>query len=44
MCVWQSLVYDAKSLSGDFYYGKKKLNNEFAWNFVFPMELRLWNH
>ena len=23
MCVWQPLVYDAKSLSGDFYYGKK---------------------
>ena len=23
MCIWQPLVYDAKSLSGDFYYGKK---------------------
>ena len=23
MCVWQTLVYDAKSLSSDFYYGKK---------------------
>ena len=23
MCVWQPLVYDTKSLSGDFYYGKK---------------------
>ena len=23
MCVWQPLVYDAQSLSGDFYYGKK---------------------
>ena len=23
MCVWQPLVYDAKSFSGDFYYGKK---------------------
>ena len=23
MCVSQPLVYDAKSLSGDFYYGKK---------------------
>ena len=23
MCVWQPLVYDAKSLSGNFYYGKK---------------------
>ena len=23
MCVWQPLVYDAKSLSSDFYYGKK---------------------
>ena len=23
MCVWQPLVSDAKSLSGDFYYGKK---------------------
>ena len=23
MCVWQPSVYDAKSLSGDFYYGKK---------------------
>ena len=22
-CVWQPLVYDAKSLSGHFYYGKK---------------------
>ena len=23
---------------------EKKLNNQFAWNFVFPMELRLRNH
>ena len=23
MCVWQPLVYDANSLTGDFYYGKK---------------------
>ena len=23
---------------------EKKLNNEFPWNFVFPMELRLRNH
>ena len=23
---------------------EKKLNNKFAWNFVFPMELRLRNH
>ena len=23
MCIWQPLVYDAKSLSGDFYYRKK---------------------
>ena len=30
MCVLQLLVYNAKSLSGDFYYEKKKLNNEFA--------------
>ena len=34
MCICQPLVYDAKSLSGDFYYEKKKLNNEFALNFV----------
>ena len=44
VCVWQPLVYEAKSLSVDFYYGKKKLNNEFDWNFVFPMKLRLRNH
>ena len=23
VCIWQPLVYDTKSLSGDFYYGKK---------------------
>ena len=23
MCVWQALIYDAKNLSGDLYYGKK---------------------
>ena len=23
VCIWQPLVYDAKSLSGNFYYGKK---------------------
>ena len=28
MCVWQPLVYDAKSLSGDFYYRNKKSVNE----------------
>ena len=33
MCVWQSLAYDAKSLSGDFYYGNKKIEQRVCLKF-----------
>ena len=33
MCVWQSLVYDAKSLSGDSYYKKKKIGQRVCLKF-----------
>ena len=33
MCVWQPLAYDAKSLSGDFYYGKKKIEQRVCLKF-----------
>ena len=41
VCVWQPLVYDAKNLSGYFYYGKKNWATSllgilcFQWNYGF---------
>ena len=43
VCVWQMFVYDAKSVR-QFLPWKKKLHNEFAWSFVFPMASRLRNY